>query len=78
MLKGKKFDAFTLVGQGDEDERRAAIGAYANAERCGENHQTGKNGYDGVDDSYVNSRLQEIGFAREVAGKRANAAHAKS
>ena len=35
------------VGQGDEDERWPAVGI-AYGERCGEDHQTGKNGNDGV------------------------------
>ena len=63
------------VGQGDKDERGAAVGVHAHGEGCGEYHQSGKHGHQRVDHGHLQGRLEQIGLPREVGGIGADATH---
>ena len=66
---------FEDVGQRDEDERRSAVGRDAHRECRGENHESGQDGHEAVDDGNLRGRLSEVGMVREVAGVGTQTAH---
>ena len=54
------------IGQGDEDERRTAIGRDTHRESRREDHQSGKDSHHEVDDRYLQGCLEQIGLSAEV------------
>ena len=56
------------IGQGDKHQRGATIRADAHREGSRKNHKTRKNGNNGIDKSYLYSRLAKIGLSAEIRG----------
>ena len=56
------------VGQGDEDERRSAVGTHTHREGRGEYHQAGQDGYHGVEQRYLSGGAQQTDVVTVVAG----------
>lgn len=64
------------VGQGDEDERRTAVGLHTYREGGGKDHQASQHGHNRVYRPYLHGRACQIGLAAEVGGIRTQTTHA--
>ena len=65
------------IGQSDEDQRCSTVGADTYGEGCGENHQSGKDGYETVYKADLYGRLNKVCLAAEIAGVCAETAHSQ-
>ena len=66
------------IGKGDEDERRTAVGIHPYRERRREDHQSGKDSYETIYHTYLDSRPAEVGLTVEIGGVGTDATHGQA
>ena len=63
------------IWERDENQRRTTIWRYTYRERCRENHQTGKNRDQKIDERDLQCRFEEIGLSAKIGCVCTDTAH---